>query len=181
MRIDSSSSFMTSQLIQSPSTGTDQYGMHRKGNSKKPDEPQECNLASCTQRALTPDEQLRLEELKNQLVDLLRDTDNITPEKEQRVRQIEKEIEKLTGVKIPKRNLSSMTKMLGDMNGKNKKKDEASLADLENKAQREEQIRAFLLPTSQTKPGKGIMDFALQAYAKTAASNLLGSSFNSKS
>lgn len=185
MHIGSSTSFQFIKPAEIEKTTRDQYGMQRTGDAAQEEEVQ-FNLASCCRRPLAEDEQKKLEELKQELIDLLKDPENITPEKERRIRLIEKEIEKLTGIRLPKRNLSSMTKMLGDMNGDNDEEKKQPLQDLESKAMQAEHLRSILRPmeiaASSTSPSKGIMNFAIAAYggAGTSLGSMLAGSVKNK-
>ncbi len=179
MRIDTNTNSVLPQLQKTNEAKKDKYGISRTGDTSESTESTEFNLSSCTSRSLSEEEQRRLEELKDQLVDLLKDPENITPEKERQIRQIEKEMEKLTGIKMPKRKLSSLAKMMSSMDDKEKEKTEAGLPGLENKALQEERLRSMNMPSASLEPGKGIMDYAINAYTGSSLASVLQGSAGS--
>lgn len=95
------------------------------GETESADETELNGSPFTVQKELTPEEQRRVEFLQNLLTQTLAMAEgNPTDEQKTRIREIENELEKITGVKAQSR-LSTMTaKLPGKTDGKKKKQEE---------------------------------------------------------
>jgi hypothetical protein len=123
-----------------------------------------------TRRPLTEEEKNRLEQLKNELAMLLAKGDETTAQDERRLKEIAKEMEKLTGIEVPvKTSISDAVEKLKKTDGKDEddKKQHGSAGMDPTAFSIEMRMREMALPYDLETPGEGLMTW-LQRAANSA-------------
>lgn len=139
------------------------------------------------QKELSEDEKARLEQLKDQLAQMLAGADNPpTSQQRQNIRKVEKEIEKLTGMKMSSSASQTLDKAPKQDDDKEKEKEKQEKM-VRSEFLKEQQLRAISLPEDPGASDNGVMaqamrNRAIAAYNVTAdATSMIGKNSSSKS
>lgn len=130
--------------------------------TRKPEETEEekrlTSSTFSTPKQLSPEEEKRVLFLKNMLAQLLTLADGQpTEEQKSRIKEVEKELEEITGVKMQSRISNTMDKLPGKAEKDKEKEDKQHLPGIDPK----EAIHSNAL-NLESKSGPGIMDFLQQ-------------------
>lgn len=121
------------------------------------------------QRTLTEEQKQELEEYKALLAQLLATADNPPTEKQQRdIREIEKKIENLTGVKMSKSMSQTMKKLPGAEKEDEREKEERDMLLTEPEYLRQMRLNEIGLPEGSNQDEGGKMSQFLQNWAQNS-------------